>query len=58
LGFTYNGARALSSVSPFIIGLVSKQWGLSSAFYLCAAGFGLAAITATLLPETKGKQLD
>jgi MFS family permease len=58
LGFTYNGARALSSVSPFIIGLVSTQWGLSGAFYLCAAGFGLAAITATLLPETKGKQLD
>jgi MFS family permease len=58
LGFTYNGARALSSVSPAIIGLVSKEYGLSGAFYLCAAGFGLAAITATLLPETKGKQLD
>jgi MFS family permease len=58
LGFTYNGARALSSVSPFIIGLVSKDYGLSGAFYLCAAGFGLAAITATVLPETKGKQLD
>jgi MFS family permease len=58
LGFTYNGARALSSVSPLIIGLVSKNYGLSGAFYLCAAGFGLAAITATLLPETKGKQLD
>lgn len=58
LGFTYNGARALSSVSPFIIGLVSKSYGLSGAFYLCAVGFGLAAVTATLLPETKGKQLD
>jgi len=58
LGFTYNGARALSSVSPFVIGLVSKQYGLSGAFYLCAVGFALAAITATLLPETKGKQLE
>lgn len=58
LGFTYNGARALSSVSPFVIGLASKQYGLSGAFYLCAVGFALAAITATLLPETKGKQLD
>jgi MFS family permease len=58
LGFTYNGARTLSSVSPFIIGLVAKPYGLNGAFYVCAAGFALAAITATFLPETKGKQLD
>lgn len=58
LGFTYNGARALSSVSPFIIGVVSKQYGLSGAFYLCAVAFALASITASFLPETKGKQLD
>jgi MFS family permease len=58
LGFTYNGARTLSSVSPFIIGVVAKPYGLNGAFYLCAAGFALAAITATLLPETKGKQLE
>jgi MFS family permease len=58
LGFTYNGARAMSSISPFIIGLASKHYGLSGAFYLCAIGFALAAITATLLPETKGKQLE
>lgn len=58
LGFTYNGARTLSSVSPFIIGLVAKPYGLNGAFYLCAAGFALAAITATLLPETRGKHLE
>lgn len=58
LGFTYNGARALSSVAPFVIGYVGQRQGLSGAFYLCAGSFLLAALTATQLPETKGKNLD
>ena len=58
LGFTYNGARAMSSVAPFVIGWVGQLKGLSWAFYLCAIAFLLAALTATQLPETKGKQLD
>lgn len=58
LGFTYNGARALSSVAPFVIGYAAKEHGLSGAFYLCAGGFALSAITATFIHETKGKQLD
>jgi MFS family permease len=57
LGFTYNGARALSSVAPFVIGRVGQARGLGWAFYLCAAAFLLAALTATRLPETKGKAL-
>ena len=57
LGFTYNGARALSSVSPWIIGWVGQTRGLSWAFYLCGAGFLLACLMATQLPETKGKVL-
>ncbi len=58
LGFTYNGARALSSVAPFVIGRVGQTRGLSSAFFLCAAGFLLACAVATQLPETKGKHLE
>jgi MFS family permease len=58
LGFTYNGARTLSSVAPFVIGWVGQQRGLAGAFLVCAASFFLAAIAATQLPETKGKQLD
>lgn len=58
LGFTYNGARALSSVAPLVIGYFAQTHGLSGAFYLCAAGFLLAAIMATQLPETLGKQLE
>ena len=58
LGFTYNGARALSSVAPLVIGRVGQTRGLSWAFYLCAAGYLLAALMTTQLPETKGKRLE
>ncbi len=58
LGFTYNGARALSCVAPWIIGWAGQNKGLSWAFYLCAAAFFLASVMATQLPETKGKSLD
>ncbi|MGC2060145.1 MAG: MFS transporter [Candidatus Sulfotelmatobacter sp.] len=57
LGFTYNGARTLSSVSPLIIGRVGQARGLGWAFCLCAAGYLLAALMTTQLPETKGQDL-
>src|SRR5437667_5219497 len=58
LGFTYNGARTLSSIAPLVIGRVGQTKGLSWAFYLCAVGYLLAALMTTQLPETKGKTLD
>jgi MFS family permease len=58
LGFTYNGARAMSSLAPLVIGRVGQAKGLSWAFYLCAAGYLLAALMTTLLPETKGRKLE
>lgn len=58
LGFTYNGARALSSLAPLVIGRVGQAKGLGWAFYICAAGYLLAALTTTQLPETKGKKLE
>lgn len=62
LGFTYNGARALSSIAPYTIGKVADNLGpargLSWAFWICAVGFLLATVMATQLPETKGKALD
>src|SRR5580698_7931576 len=58
LGFTYNGARAMSSVAPLVIGRVGQSRGLGWAFYLCAAGYLLAALMTTQLPETRGKKLD
>jgi MFS family permease len=58
LGFTYNGARALSSVAPYVIGRVGQSKGLGWAFYLCGAAFLLASLMATQLPETKGRSLE
>ncbi len=57
LGFTYTGARAMSSVSPYVIGKIGDLKGLNWAFYLCAGAFLLASLVATQLPETKGQRL-
>ena len=58
LGFTYNGARTMSSVAPLVIGHVGQARGLGWAFYLCATGYLLAALMTTQLPETRGRQLE
>jgi MFS family permease len=58
LGFTYNGARTLSSIAPYVIGRVGQAKGLSWAFYLCGTAFLLASLMATQLPETKGRSLE
>ncbi len=57
LGFTYNGARAMSSIAPLVIGRIGQTKGLGWAFYLCAGSYLLAALMTTQLPETKGKSL-
>ena len=57
LGFTYTGARAMSSIAPLVIGKMGDLKGLNWAFFLCAGAFLLASLTAILLPETKGKRL-
>ena len=58
LGFTYNGARTMSSIAPYIIGRVGESRGLSWAFFLCGAAFFLSTLAATQLPETRGKKLE
>ena len=58
LGFTYNGARALSCLAPYTIGMVADKKGLGGAFLLCALAFVLTALMAWQLPETRGKQLE
>jgi MFS family permease len=58
LGFTYNGARTMSSIAPYIVGRIGQTRGLSSAFLLCAGAFFFSMLAATQLPETKGKMLE
>jgi MFS family permease len=58
LGFTYNGARTMSSIAPYVIGRVGQAKGLGWAFFLCAGSFFLSTLAASQLPETKGKTLE
>ena len=58
LGFTYPGARMMSSIAPFVIGYVWQAHGLTAAFIVCGASFLMAALVATQLPETRGKALE
>ncbi len=58
LGFTYNGARALSAAAPYTVGKIADKHGLSWAFTICAVAFLLASLMAWQLPETRGKQLE
>jgi MFS family permease len=58
LGFTYNGARALSSFAPFVIGRIGERRGLNAAFFLCGFMFLLSSLASTQIPETAGKSLD
>jgi MFS family permease len=57
LGFTYNGARAISSLAPFTIGRLGQQYGLDSAFYVCGLAFLFSALAAIFIPETRGSEL-
>jgi MFS family permease len=58
LGFTYNGARTMSSISPYIIGFVGQTRGLEGAFLLCSMSFLISGLLALLLPETRGQALE
>lgn len=57
LGISYNVARGLSALAPFVIGAIGAARGLSWAFLSCAVAFALAALAALLLPETRGLEL-
>jgi MFS family permease len=58
LGVTYNGARMLSALAPFVIGTIGQRRGLDSAFYICALSFLLAGVAVVPLPETRGMALE
>jgi MFS family permease len=58
LGISYNAARGLSALSPFVIGAIGERHGLGWGFAACGAAFGCAAVCALWIPETKGTDLD
>ena len=58
-GFTYNVGRGVGAFFPAIVGFLSGRLGLGLAIgVLAVCGYGLMAVTAYMLPETRGKVLD
>lgn len=56
-GLTYNSGRAVGAFLPTLVGFLSDSWGVGGALVLGAAGYALAALALTGLPETRGKEL-
>lgn len=58
-GFSYNTGRAVGSLVPALVGIVAVTMGLGQAMGICAAfAYVFVLIAATLLPETRGSDLD
>ncbi len=57
LGISYNAARGLSALSPFVIGAIGESRGLQWGFGICGVAFAGAALSACFLPETRGSEL-
>jgi len=57
LGLSYNTARGISSLAPFLIGAIGESHGLGWGFASCGVAFALAAAAASRLPETIGREL-
>jgi MFS family permease len=57
LGLSYNTARGISSLAPFIIGAIGERHGLGWGFASCGVAFALAAAAASRVPETMGREL-
>lgn len=57
-GLAYNTGRAFSALAPFTIGALADVYGIGSALALTSAFFLAGAALITLLPETRGSQLE
>ncbi|KVG64434.1 MFS transporter [Burkholderia pseudomultivorans] len=58
-GFCYNVGRAVGALFPFLIGALSKHYGLGASIGIFAvAAYGVMIVAALTLPETRGRELD
>jgi MFS family permease len=57
-GLCYNSGRALSAFAPATIGALADARGLAAALGATAAFFVAGALLVTLLPETRGAELE
>jgi hypothetical protein len=57
-GFAYNFGRGVAALNPWLVGLVSTSLPLGQSIGVFALlAYGLMAVAALLLPETKGRVL-
>ncbi len=56
-GLCYNGGKALSALSPPLVGLLAERFGLSAALALLSLLYLLGALLIWALPETRGEAL-
>ncbi|GAA5109452.1 MFS transporter [Orbus sasakiae] len=52
-GFCFNVGRGVSAFSPFVLGFVAANYGLTIGIGICAIFFFLAAIAMLFLPNTR-----
>jgi MFS family permease len=57
LGVSYNVARSISALAPLLIGRLGENRGLAWAFLACGIAYALAGLSAFLIPETSGHEL-
>jgi MFS family permease len=58
LGVSYNGARSISALAPLLIGRLGENRGLAWAFLACGIAYALAGLSALLIPESSGLELN
>jgi MFS family permease len=56
-GFTYNLGRIASAAAPFTVGALATTRGFSVAFAVTGAAYLLSALTWSVIPETRGREL-
>jgi MFS family permease len=57
LGVSYNVARAISALAPWLIGHLGEARGLGWAFLACGIAYACAALNALLIPEATSRDL-
>jgi MFS family permease len=58
VGSVFNAARGVQFVTPLVVAVIARRWGLSGGIALAAAFAVAAAGWVWLLPETRGRRLD
>lgn len=57
VGLTYNLARGISALAPWVVGTLGETRGLSWAFLACGIAYAAAAFSGLWVPETRELEL-